>query len=126
MATLALPRPDIARAYRRVDREAAIMGSDPRALTLLCFDEFASALGSALHADAAGAHGRRNDAVMRALSALAALRLGIDPSQSLAAAMTGLFDLAERSLRVSIVAFAPATISAILADFREIRVAMAG
>lgn len=118
-------RADVRGAYRRVDRDAAIMGSDPRALTLLCFDEFTAALASALHAHNRGLNDRRNDALPRASSALSALRVGIDPAQPIAATLTGLFDLADRSLRSVMVRFDPVQVATMAQDFAEIREAMA-
>lgn len=125
MGTAHCIRPDIARAYRRVDREAAILGSDPHALTILCFDELLASLKQALRFDADAYPAKRNDALIRANAALSALRMGIDPAHPVAGALTGLFDLAERSLRGAMVRFNAAPIEAIAQDFADIRQAMA-
>ena len=37
-------------AYRRIEIDARIGGSDPRQLVMLCYEQLIGALGSALHA----------------------------------------------------------------------------
>ncbi|MGB7408952.1 MAG: flagellar protein FliS [Pontixanthobacter sp.] len=124
MNTATISRPNVADAYRKVEREAAIMGSNPRALTILCYDELIASLESALNAHRRDVPDRRRDALHRAASALAALQLGIDRSLPIAVAISGLFDLAEQSLRTAIIRFTPAPIEAMTRDFIDIRDAM--
>lgn len=111
-------------AYRRVERDAAILGSDSRALTLLCFDELTSSLASALHADRRGSFIQRGEALLRASLALSALQAGTDPGHPLSGAMNAMFGAAERSLRSAMVRFSPGPVEAIKADFTDIRAAM--
>ena len=122
MLALATPKA----AYRRVERDAAILGSDARALSLYCFDELETSLASALHANRTGAYARRGTALSGAIGAISALRTGTDPGHALAAAMHALFDAADRSLRASMVDFRPLSLEAIRQDFTEIRLAMFG
>ncbi len=111
-------------AYRRVERDAAILGSDSRALTLLCFDELITSIASAVHADRSGLLARRAEALLRANSALSALQAGTDPGHPLAGAMQAMFGAAERSLRSAMVRFMPGPLEMIVADFTDIRAAM--
>lgn len=111
-------------AYRRVERDAAILGSDSRALTLLCFDEFITSLSSALHADRRGSFVQRGDALLRANAALSALHAGTDPGHPLAGAMREMFGAAERTLRSAMVRFTAGSVEIVLHDFIDIHAAL--
>lgn len=121
MATL----PNPALAYRRVQRDAAIMGADPRALTLLCYDEFLDALGAALHADARGSAARCRSALDRAFAALSAIRAGTDSGHPVAELLESMFGAAEGGLRAAMIRFNRQSLQTIRDDFADIRAALA-
>lgn len=116
---------DPGRAYRRVQRDAAIMGSDGRALTLLCYDEFLDAISAALHADTNHSADGFRRALGRANQALAAIHAGTDPAHPLAPVLGGFLDAAGRALRAAMVQSTPHSLETIRDDFREIRAALA-
>lgn len=107
-------------AYRRVDFDARVAGADPRQLVALCYEQLVAALGSALFAAGQGDNALKSRSLTRALTALTALQMGIDPAQPLAPALGQLYDSARRAVLDSVLAFDEPTLSAIRADFVEI------
>ena len=71
---LALRNP--ADAYRRVDFDARVAGSDAKSLVLICYETLDIALASAIHAAARGDNPGKSAAITRAMSAITALQLG--------------------------------------------------
>lgn len=116
---------DPARAYRRVQRDAAILGSDQRALILLCYDEFLAAISSALHADRYGSPGLLREALGHAASALSAIRAGTDPAHPIAVVLESMFDAAHRAIRGAMVNFRSVSLQSLYDDFNDIRRALA-
>lgn len=112
-----------AEAYRRVQMDARIFGSDAPALVRLCLEEACSALGRSIYADRHGHHDLRRRALGRALDAIGALRAGLDRDSVLAEAFTTIYDHAENSIRQGMLKFNPAAIAAMLADLEDIRIA---
>ncbi len=116
---------DPARAYRRVQRDAAILGSDARALTLLCYDELLEAIAAALHADARQSRALLRKSLDRAISALSAIRVGTDPAHPMTPVIVSMFDAADRAMRGAMVRFHPHSLEAVRDDFADIRAALA-
>lgn len=83
-------------AYRLVEFEARILGSDGRALVLICLEELASSLRQVELADRGQAPAARSRSISRSFAALSALELGVDPSSQLGPAMTNFY----RGIRV--------------------------
>jgi flagellin-specific chaperone FliS len=83
-----------AEAYRKVDFDARIAGADAGQLVLVCYEQLGSALGSAIHAAAAGDNARKSAGLTRALAALTALQLGLDHQHPIAASLATLFEAA--------------------------------
>lgn len=113
-------------AYRKVDFDARIAGADPQALVTLCFEQFDTALGTALWADAHADNGARSRALTRALAALTALQMGVDPAATLAPALNQLYRAARATLLGSVPQFDPAAIAHVRRDFADVARAMAG
>lgn len=113
-------------AYRKVDFDARIAGADPRTLVALCFEQFDAALGSALWADSQGDNAARSRALTRALAALTALQMGVDPAAPLAPALSQVYRAARTALLDSVPRFDAAAIAGVRRDFGEIGRAMAG
>jgi flagellin-specific chaperone FliS len=107
-------------AYRRVDFDARVAGADPRQLVVLCFEQLTSALGSSLFADRAGDNQLKSLSLTRALTALTALRMGIDHRSDIAPALSQLYDSARRAMLDSVLKFDPKVIERVRSDFREI------
>lgn len=106
--------------YRRIDFDARIAGADPRQLVLLCYEQLATALGTAIHADSCGDNARKSAALTRALSAITALQMGLDPGQSIASALATLFDAARKTVLGSVLAFDAAALSSLRRDMIEV------
>ena len=111
-------------AYRRIEIDARIGGSDPRQLVMLCYEQLIGALGSALHAASLRDNSGKSAAMTRALSALAALQIGVSGEQQVAHALRHLYEATRQALLDSVLAFDPATIETIRTDYIDILRAM--
>jgi len=118
MATLARHTPH--EAYRRVEFDARIGGSDPRQLVTLCYEQLIGALGLALVAHDRGDNAAKSSAITRALSALAALQLGVSGDDEVAKALRHLYEATRRSLLDMVLAFDPATVTTMRGDYVDI------
>lgn len=107
-------------AYRKVDFDARIAGAGPLQLVVLCYEQLAIALGSAIHAAACGDNARKSAALTRALAALTALQLGLDHGQTIAAALNTFFETSRRTVLDSVLKFNPATLQGLRDDVSEI------
>lgn len=107
-------------AYRKVDFDARVAGGDPRQLVLLCYEQLAAALGSAVHAAAAGDNGRKSASLTRALSAMTALQLGLDHGQSLATAINAFLEAARRTVLGSVIEFDAKSLERLHTDVKEL------
>ena len=125
MASLALRR-NPAECYRRVAMDAAVMGSDPRGLTRLCYTELVEALHRALFADREHLRPMRGGALLRSLAALSGLRAGLDQTNPLAPAFDQLFGAADRTIRAAIVSFDSASVVELRQDFLDLNQIFAG
>ena len=106
--------------YRRVEFDARIAGANPRELVLVCFEQLNAALGRALHAAAAGDNAAKSEAITRALSAIAALLLGIDPAARIAPVLRQFYQAARQALLGCALDFRPAVLERWRGDFAEI------
>lgn len=113
-------------AYRRVEIDARIGGSDPRQLVMLCYEQLIGALGSALHAARAGDNRGKSHSLTRALSALAALQMGVSGEDQVAWALRHLYEATRRALLDSVLAFDAETVATVRADYVDILKAMNG
>ncbi len=111
-------------AYRRVDFDARVAGADPAQLVSLCFEQLISSLGSAMFAAERGDNPLKSQSLTRALSALTALRLGINQNGAIGPALLQLYEAARKAVLDSALAFDPQTIATIRQDFIEISRAM--
>ena len=107
-------------AYRKVDFDARVAGADPVQLVMLCYEQLASALGTAVHADASGDNSRKSAALTRALSALTALQMGLDREQPIAGALSTLFEGARKTVLGSVLDFDAGALEGLKADVTEI------
>ena len=113
-------------AYRRVEIDARIGGSDPRQLVTLCYEQLIGALGSALHAARGADNSGRSAGMTRSLSALAALQIGVGGDEQVAHALRHLYEATRQALLDSVLVFDAETIETIRADYIEILRAMTG
>ena len=113
-------------AYRKVDFDARIAGAGPAQLVLVCYEQLGTALGSAVHAAAAGDNARKSAALTHALAALTALQLGLDHGQPIAAALTSLFEAARKTVLDSVIQFDAAALERLKTDVTEIAAALSG
>ena len=111
-------------AYRRVELDARIGGSDPRQLVTLCYERLISALGSALHAARSGDNSAKSAALTRALSALAALQIGVSNDHQVAWALNHLYEATRQTLLDNVLKFDAAAVETIRADYVDILRAM--
>lgn len=108
-------------AYRRVEFDARVAGANPRQLVLVCYDQLTAALGRALHGAKAGDNRLKSEALTRALAAIAALQMGIDPAAPIASALTQFLGAARRALLDCVLDFKPELVEQLQKDFSEIR-----
>lgn len=108
-------------AYRRVEFDARVEGANPRQLVLVCYDQLTAALGRALHGAKAGDNRAKSEALTRALAAIAALQMGIDPAAPIASALTQFLGAARRALLDCVLDFRPELVEQLQKDFSEIR-----
>ncbi len=113
-----------AEAYRKVDFDARIAGADPSQLVLVCYEQLGTALGSAVHAAAAGDNARKSAALTRALTALTALQLGLDHGHPISAALATLFESARHTVLDSVIRFNTAALERLKNDVTEIAAAL--
>ena len=106
--------------YRRVEFDARVIGADPRQLVLVCYEQFDDALARALHAAAAGDNAAKSKALTRALTAVSALQMGIDPAADVAPALGQFYGAARQALLGCAPQFKPAVIRRLREDFSEI------
>lgn len=111
-------------AYRRVDFDARVEGSDPRHLVGLCYEQLVSSLGSAIFAQDRGDNSLKSQAMTRALSAITALQLGVSGDDSTANALRHLYEATRRAILDSAIKFNGEILGTIRKDFIEISRAM--
>ncbi|MFM5930628.1 MAG: flagellar protein FliS [Novosphingobium sp.] len=113
-------------AYRRVELDARIGGSDPRQLVTLCYEQLIGALGTALHAAERGNNQKKSEGLTRALSAVTALQLGVTGDSEVTWALRHLYEATRKAVLDSVLAFDAAAIAVIRQDYIDILAAMGG
>ena len=108
-------------AYRQVEFDARVAGANPRQLVLVCYDQLTGALGRAIHAARSGDNRLKSEALTRALAAVAALQMGIDPGAPIASVLTQFYGSARRALLDCVLNFDPQVVEQLQKDFSEIR-----
>ncbi len=112
-------------AYRRVDFDARVAGANPAQLVALCYERFASSLGSALHAAGRDDNHAKSQALTRALAALTALELGLVRGAPLSGTLAQIYAAARRSVLDSVLAFDALSLDQLRQDFAVIAAATA-
>jgi len=107
-------------AYRRIEFDARVAGSRPADLVALCYQELVMALGSAIRADERGDNQRRSTGLTRALSALTALQLGVDPASPGAGALQQFYGGIRQAVLSSVPLFDAARLAAARADVQDV------
>lgn len=113
-------------AYRRVEFDARIASARPEQLVGLCYEELSMALGSAMRANELGDNQRRSRGLTRALSALTALQLGIDPAAQAAPALRQFYGGLRQAVLESVPHFNATRLSVAKTDVDDIASALAG
>ena len=111
-------------AYRRVEIDARVGGSDPRQLVALCYEQLIGALGSALHAAQTGDNRGKSQSITKALSALTALQIGVAGDEQVAWALRHLYEATRKALLDNVLVFDEVTIATIRGDYIDILKAM--
>lgn len=119
-----LARRSVQDAYRKVDFEARVHGSDRFALVELCYEQLAGALGTALHAERTGDNRLKSQSITRALSAITALQLGLAGADGVAASLRRFLGAASRIVLDSATSFSPAAVAALRDDVIEVATAL--
>lgn len=107
-------------AYRRIDFDAQIAGANPVQLVVLCYEQLGSALGTAIHAQQAGDTARKSAALARALSAIAALTMGLDRNQAISTAIMTMLESARQTVLGSVLRFDEKALSDLKTDVLDI------
>jgi flagellin-specific chaperone FliS len=113
-------------AYRRVDFDARVASARPAQLVELCFDQLGLALGSAIRAAELADNQRKSAGLTRALAALTALQLGVDPKASGAAALLDFYAGVRRAVLDSVPKFDPVRLNAVRRDVADVSGALFG
>ncbi|MEO0031121.1 MAG: hypothetical protein RIS94_879 [Pseudomonadota bacterium] len=121
-----LLRRDPCEAYRRVDFDARVSGATSGQLVDLCLEQVAGSMGRAIYAESRGDNAAKSAALTRAVAALTALQLGVDPENPTGQALIQLYTSARVAALDSVLNFDAAKLDAIRQDFIEIRQAMLG
>ncbi len=111
-------------AYRRVDFDARVAGSDPAHLVGLCYESAASAMSRALHAHATGDNQAKSQALTRALAAITALQMGISGDTGVAVSLRQFYRAVRKTLLDSALSFDAAAITTVRQDLLEIATAL--
>ena len=111
-------------AYRRVDFDARVNGSDPMELVAVCYEQLIASLGSALFAHERGDNQAKSRALTRALSAITALQMGVNGSEGVAGALRQFYTAARGALLDAVLAFDPQKIGRVREDFLDIASAL--
>lgn len=112
-------------AYRRVEFDARVASARPEQLVALCFQELATALGSAIRSHELGDNQRRSAGLTRALAALTALQLGVDRSAPGGDALHRFYGGLRRTVLASVPDFDPGLLAAAKIDVEEVAAALA-
>ena len=107
-------------AYRRVEFDARVIGASSDQLVLVCYEQLGAALARALHAAAAGDNREKSAALTRALTAIAALQMGIDPVAGIAPVLGQFYGAARAAVLDCAIEFRPEVLTRLRADFAEI------
>ncbi|WP_137681395.1 flagellar protein FliS [Aurantiacibacter suaedae] len=113
-------------AYRKVQVNARILGSDHKDLVAICFEQVVSELGRAIRANEAGDSTSRSDGLTRAIAAITALEMGLDRSNPVAGALEHLYTAARETILDCVMVFNSEALGEVRADFAEIGAALAG
>jgi len=113
-------------AYRRSSLDARVQGGDSAALVQLCLEQAVVSLGSALFAQERGDSALRSKALIRALTAVTALEMGVDRDAPLAGALLQVYGAARQAVLGSVTAFDAGLLAAVREDFLEIDAALRG
>ncbi len=111
-------------AYRSVDFDARVSGSDPYQLVALCYEQLLAALDSALHAHDTGRNEIKSKALTKALASVTALQLGVDGEGGVAAALHHFYEAARRVLLDNVIQFDAVRLAEVRSDFAELAAAM--
>lgn len=111
---------DPAEAYRRVELDACVAGSNAGELVLLCIDHVRCALSQALWAERHGRRDGANKALARARSGMVALRLGVDETNPLGGELLTLYGAMETSITASQFRFNRPAMERVVADLDDI------
>jgi flagellin-specific chaperone FliS len=119
-----LLRRDPGETYRRIDFDARVNGANSRQLVELCMEQMAGSLGRAIYAASHHDNAAKSAALTRAVAALTALELGVDPAHPTGGALLQFYQAARRSVLDCVLNFDAAKLDTIRADFIDIRQAM--
>lgn len=111
-------------AYRRVELDARVAGSNGADLVRLCLREVDVALGQALWAQANQRPDVRRRALERAQNGLGALRLGVDRQSPVAPALLAFYEGLGATVAQNQVRFDPARVEGVRVDLAEVTSAM--
>jgi len=111
---------DPTEAYRRIEFDACVAGSDAGELVLLCIAHVRAALSQAIWADRQGRSELRVRSLGQARSGLVALRMGVDRTNPLADDLLTLYGAMEDAVTAAQFRFNRPAIDRLTADLDEI------
>ncbi len=115
---------DPTEAYRRSDFDARVQAGDTAALVNLCLEQAILAIGGAQHAQMAANPVMRSKALTRAVTAVIALEMGVDPAAPLGEALLSVYGAIRQSLLDSAVKFDSKALASARQDLIDIKDAL--
>lgn len=113
-----------ASAYRRIEFDAQVEGSDGRGLSRLCLEQAVRALERAIWAHRHGDRGVRADALSRAAGLVLTLREGIAPDNPLRPALLTFLGAATAVIGTAVSRFDESRLSAVRDDLQDVLAAL--
>ena len=115
-----LHRPKPAEAYRRVELDACVAGGNPAQMTRLCIAEAIGALNRSLYFESRGNDESCRNCLLKAISAMQALQLGVDREQPLGDVLLTFYGNACQGVSRNLRNFDAEAIAAIRGDLLDI------
>lgn len=111
-------------AYRRSDFDARVQTGDTAALVHLCLEQAILGISSAQHAQVACNPAARSKALTRAVAAVIALEMGVDPAAPLGNALLSVYGAVRQTLLESAVRFDAEALASARQDLIDIKGAL--
>ncbi len=107
-------------AYRRTQLDARVQGGDSTDLVRFCLEQAIQSLGSAILADARQEPTARSKSIVRALTAITALEMGVDREAALGSVLLHFYGAAREALLSSVTRFDAERLATVRQDLLDV------